>query len=61
MEQNVANATRLYSEAKEESGLIYPTYKESKQRFKKAFRKMQEFNPEEIDENQPIDVRIDYV
>ncbi len=22
---------------------------------------MQEFNPEEIDENQPIDVRIDYV
>lgn len=30
MEKNVEDATKLYSEAKEESGLIYPSYQESK-------------------------------
>ena len=35
MEQNVKDATKLYSEAQEESNLVYPTYVESKKRFKR--------------------------
>ncbi|MGY3750445.1 type I restriction endonuclease subunit R [Vagococcus acidifermentans] len=63
MEQNVANATRLYSQAQEESGLIYPTYDESKKRFKKAYRKLKEFKivPGELDEHTPVATRMDYV
>ncbi|OTN90045.1 type I restriction modification site-specific deoxyribonuclease HsdR [Enterococcus sp. 7E2_DIV0204] len=63
MEQNVKAATKLYSEAKEESGLIYPTYKESKKRFKKAYQHMEEFTRlhGEIDEHDTIETRIEYV
>ena len=43
MEYNVAEATKLYSEAQEESGLIYPTYEESKARFEKAYKQLQTF------------------
>lgn len=63
MEKNVADATKLYSEAKEETGLIYPTYTESKKRFKKAYRKIQEFVliSDELDEHTPLETRVDYV
>ena len=62
MEKNVADATKLYSEAKEESGLIYPNYQESKKRFKKADSKLKEFSPiESIDEHSPIETRVEYV
>lgn len=63
MEKNVADATKLYSEAKEETGLIYPTYTESKKRFKKAYRKIQEFVhvSDELDEHTSLETRVDYV
>lgn len=63
MEKNVADATKLYSEAKEETGLVYPTYMESKKRFKKAYRKIQEFVlvSDELDEHTPLETRVDYV
>ena len=63
MEKNVADATKLYSEVSEDSGLIYPTYEESKKRFKKAYKKIKEFVivPGELDENTPLETRIDYV
>ncbi len=38
MEQNVKDATKLYSEEQEESTLVYPTYEESKKRFKRHIK-----------------------
>lgn len=62
MESNVTEATKLYSEAKEESGLIYPTYEESKARFEKAYKQLQTFSVlPEITENAPIEPRVNYV
>ena len=63
MEKNVVDATKLYSEAKEESGLVYPTYEESKKRFEKASEKIKEFVivPGDLDEHTPMETRIDYV
>lgn len=62
MESNVTEATKLYSEAKEESGLIYPTYEESKARFEKAYKQLQTFTVlPEITENAPIEPRVNYV
>ncbi|MBG8080230.1 type I restriction endonuclease subunit R, partial [Enterococcus faecium] len=62
MEKNVEDATKLYSEAKEESGLIYPSYQESKKRFKQAYRKLKEVSSmESIDEHTPLEIRIEYV
>ncbi|PFD04493.1 type I restriction endonuclease subunit R [Bacillus cereus] len=63
MEKNVVDATKLYSEAKEESGLVYPTYEESKKRFEKAYKKIKEFLivPGDLDEHTPMETRIDYV
>lgn len=63
MEKNVVDATKLYSEAKEETGLIYPTYKESKKRFKKAYQNIKEFVivPGDVDEHSSIETRVDYV
>lgn len=63
MEKNVAEATKLYSEAKEESELIYPTYEESKRRFKKAHQKIQQFTivPGKLDEHTPLETRVEYV
>ncbi|MDD9265141.1 type I restriction endonuclease subunit R [Bacillus toyonensis] len=63
MEKNVADATKLYSEAKEESGLVYPTYEESKKRFEEAYKKIKEFVivPGDLDEHTPMETRIDYV
>ena len=63
MEKNVADATRLYSEAKEETNLIYPTYEKSKKRFNgghKKFTGIVETHPN-IDEHSPLELRIDFV
>ncbi|MGL5041676.1 MAG: type I restriction endonuclease subunit R [Culicoidibacterales bacterium] len=63
MEKNVIDATRLYSEEKEESGLIYPTYKESKNRLTKAYKKLQDIISvyKVIDENLPLEIKVEYV
>ncbi|PGS67591.1 type I restriction endonuclease subunit R [Bacillus thuringiensis] len=63
MEQNVKNATKLYSEAQEESNLVYPTYDESKKRFKKAHKALKELvpNPTDINEHSPLGIRIEFV
>lgn len=47
----------------EESGLIYPTYEESKKRFKKAFRTLKEVTvtTETMDEHTALETRVDYV
>ncbi|ARD47065.1 type I restriction endonuclease subunit R [Sporosarcina sp. P33] len=63
MEHNVNEATKLYSQAQEETNLVYPSYKESKKRFKKAHSSFTESvpNPESIDEHSPIEERIEFV
>jgi type I restriction enzyme R subunit len=63
MEQNVKDATKLYSEAQEESNLVYPTYDESKKRFKKAHKTLQELvpNPTDINEHSPLETKIEFV
>ncbi|MCY7790365.1 HsdR family type I site-specific deoxyribonuclease [Bacillus paralicheniformis] len=63
MEQNVKNATKLYSQAQEESSLVYPTYDESKKRFKKAHKALITLvpNPTDIDENTSLETRIEFV
>ncbi|WP_416148917.1 type I restriction endonuclease subunit R [Salipaludibacillus sp. HK11] len=63
MEENVAKATKLYSEVKEESGLIYPTYDTAKKRFKKAHKAFVNIIEQEGDVNEetPLETRVDYV
>ncbi|WP_339250327.1 HsdR family type I site-specific deoxyribonuclease [Sporosarcina sp. FSL W8-0480] len=63
MEKNVEDATKLYSQAQEESGLIYPTYGDSKKRFKKAHSSLEKIvqNPTDIDENSSVEMRIEFV
>ena len=63
MEYNVQEATKVYSNEDEASTLIYPTYEESKKRFKKAHKKFQDVapNPNEIDEHTPIETRVEFV
>ena len=63
MEQNVKNATKLYSHAQEESSLVYPTYDESKKRFKKAHKVLTTLipNPIDIDEHTSLETRIEFV
>ncbi|WP_124057600.1 type I restriction endonuclease subunit R [Vaginisenegalia massiliensis] len=63
MEQNVANATRLYSETKEDSGLIYPTYEASKKQFRQTYKNFHSFLLEhiDVDEHSPLEQRIDYM
>ncbi|MGA5662999.1 type I restriction endonuclease subunit R [Bacillus bombysepticus] len=63
MEQNVKDATKLYSEAQEESNLVYPTYVESKKRFKKAHKVLTTLVPNsaDINEHSPLETRIEFV
>ncbi|MGH1316000.1 type I restriction endonuclease subunit R [Bacillus toyonensis] len=63
MEQHVKDATKLYSEAQEESELVYPTYDESKKRFKKAHKTLQTLVPNltDINEHSPLENRIEFV
>lgn len=63
MEQHVKDATKLYSEEQEESNLVYPTYGESKKRFKKAHKVLTTLvpDPTDINEHTPIETRIEFV
>ncbi len=63
MEKNVQDATRLYSNENDDTSLVYPTYEESKKRFKKAHKALQELavSPGEIDEHSSIEDRIEFV
>jgi type I restriction enzyme, R subunit len=63
MEQHVNDATKLYSQEQEESNLIYPTYDESKKRFKKANKVLTTLvpNPTNINEHAPLETRIEFV
>jgi len=63
MEKNVEDATKLYSQAQEQSNLIYPTYNESKKRFNKAHKTLTTLvpNPADIDEHSSVELRIDFV
>ncbi|MEK4713576.1 type I restriction endonuclease subunit R [Sporosarcina sp. FSL K6-5500] len=63
MEHNVKVATKLYSEAQEENNLVYPSYDESKKRFKKAHKVFSTSvsNPTDIDEHSPIEERIEFI
>lgn len=63
MEQNVKAATKLYSHAQEESNLVYPTYDESKKRFKKAHKALTRFvlSPTDTNEHSPLETRIEFV
>ncbi|MEK3984257.1 HsdR family type I site-specific deoxyribonuclease [Paenibacillus sp. FSL K6-3166] len=63
MEKNVNDATKLYSQAQEESHLVYPSYDDSKKRFNKAHKKLTTLvsNPTEIDEHSPLESRIEFV
>ncbi|WP_411675006.1 type I restriction endonuclease subunit R [Cytobacillus kochii] len=63
MEKNVADATKLYSDKQEETDLVYPTYDDSLRRFKKAHKKLKSFEiiPTDIDEQSPIETRIEFV
>ena len=63
MEQNVKDATKLYSQEQEESNLVYPTYDESKKRFKKAHKILLKLvpNPTDINEHSPLEARIEFV
>ncbi|KAA0566614.1 type I restriction endonuclease subunit R [Bacillus sp. CH30_1T] len=63
MERNVQDATKLYSNENDESKLVYPTYDESKKRFKKAHKSLQKLvpNPTDIDEHSSLEKRIEFV
>lgn len=63
MEYNVKAATKLYSEAQEENNLVYPTYSDSKKRFKRAHKFLTTVaaDPIAIDEHSSIEERIDFI
>jgi len=63
MEWNVQEATRLYSLEQEETNLVYPTYEESKKRFKKAHKTLKSIVPAPMDisEHSPLETRIQFV
>ena len=63
MEHNVKAATKLYSEAQEENNLVYPSYTESKKRFKKAHKVLitRVADPAAIDEHSPMEERIEFI
>ncbi len=63
MERNVEEATKLYSQAQEESNLVYPTYDESKKRFHKAHKLLEKLvpHPTNINEHSPLEARIEFV
>lgn len=63
MEFNVREAIETYSKEPEGSTLIYPTYEESRKKFKKAHKTLKAIlpNPLDISENSPIEERIEFV
>jgi type I restriction enzyme, R subunit len=63
VEGNVEKATKLYSEVKEDSCLIYPAYKEAIKQFNRAHESFSEVTDKEgeVDENTPLETRVEYV
>ncbi|MDW0114365.1 HsdR family type I site-specific deoxyribonuclease [Sporosarcina saromensis] len=63
MEKNVEDATKLYSQAQEETALVYPSYDKSKKRFKAAHKTLTTVVPnlEKIDEHSPLEQRVEFV
>lgn len=63
MQHNVEEATKLYSQAQEETALVYPSYKDSKKRFKAAHQNFTTSVPNltAIDENSPLEQRVEFV
>lgn len=63
MEKNVAEATRLYSEAKEETDLIYPTYEKSRKKFNNGHKRLIGFISEHPDINveSSVEQKIEFV
>ncbi len=63
MAKNVADATKLYSHEQEESNLVYPTYEESKKRFKKAYGGLKKVIslPNDVDENSTLEEKVEFV
>ncbi|GAE94798.1 type I restriction-modification system [Gracilibacillus boraciitolerans JCM 21714] len=63
MEYNVQEATKVYSDESAESTLIYPTYEDSKKRFKKAHKELENItaNIETINEHTPMETRVEFV
>ncbi|WP_462400125.1 type I restriction endonuclease subunit R [Lacticaseibacillus pantheris] len=63
MAANVEAATRLYSENKEESGLIYDDFQTAKSKYMHAYTSFSQFRQthQGIDENSPIEDRLTYV
>lgn len=63
MERNAMEATKLYSQAQEETELIFPTYDKSKKRFKNAHKKLVALvsSPTDIDEHSTLEQRIDFI
>lgn len=63
MEKNVEDATRLYSNENRDEKLIYPTYKDSMKRFKKAHKDLVKVvaHPTEISESAPLEKRVEFV
>ncbi len=63
MERNVETATKLYSQAQEESTLVYPSYSKSKIRFDTAHHELVKAVPDirKIDENSPLEQRVEFV
>lgn len=63
MKWNVEQATQLYSQEQEETNLVYPTYEESKKRFKKSHKLFQAISSSagDISEHSPLETRIEFV
>ncbi|SFX73933.1 type I restriction enzyme, R subunit [Thermoactinomyces sp. DSM 45891] len=59
-EQQVKDATKLYSQTQEETKLVYPTYQESKHRFDKAQQSLIQLvpHPTNMTEHAPLENRI---
>ncbi|CAM3183805.1 HsdR family type I site-specific deoxyribonuclease [Filibacter tadaridae] len=63
MERNVEAATKLYSQAQEETALVYPTYDKSKKHFKNAHKTLTTSVPNltDMNEHSPLEDRVEFV
>lgn len=63
IQYNVEEATKLYSQAQEETELVYPSYEKSKKRFDTAHVEFKTCVPDlsAIDEHSPLEHRVEFV
>ncbi|REB11595.1 type I restriction endonuclease subunit R [Sporosarcina sp. BI001-red] len=63
MQKNVEEATKLYSQAQEETMLVYPSYEKSKKRFDTAHQEFNTSVPDiaNVDEHSPLEHRVEFV